>query len=88
MSVTTGYRPLNPIKSSGGSLSLTGYQNKIREANPHLGKSAVQRIAKKIAKRAAQMQAEFDFYAELRILGIYSDKTARAAIEGDMRYAA
>lgn len=55
---------------------------------PDINKRYAERLGKRMKKLADKMQAEFDFYAELRILGIYSDKTARAAIEGDMRYAA
>ena len=62
-------------------LTTTGYERKIREAVPDIKKGKCQRLALKIAKRAAAMQTEFDFYEELRILGIISDPTARDAAE-------
>ena len=44
-----------------------------------LSNSKAQRLAVRIARRAEKMQAEFDFYEALRILGISSDPTARQA---------
>lgn len=59
--------------------STTGYEKRIAEAAPELSRSKCQRLALKLAKRAERMQTEFDFYAELRILGITTDTTARTA---------
>lgn len=60
--------------------SITGYENRLRTEAPHLSKGQVKKLAHRIAKRADRMQAEFDFFAELRILGIITDTTARDAI--------
>lgn len=60
--------------------TASGFEKRIREAAPDFSKSKVQRLAIKMAKRAANMQEEFDFYTCLRILGMSSDTTARDAI--------
>lgn len=59
--------------------STTGFEHRIAADAPDLSASQVKRLAKKIAWRAAHMQEEFDYYAALRILGIYSDPTAKEA---------
>jgi len=43
-------------------------------------KSKAEKLAHKIAKRAAAMQEQFDFFESLRIMGIISDPTARDAV--------
>lgn len=60
-------------------MTITGYQKKIQDAVPGIKKSKAEKLAHKIAKRAAAMQEEFDFYESLRILGLVSDTTARDA---------
>lgn len=60
--------------------TITGYQKRIQEAVPTINKNKAERLAIKIAKRAERMQAEFDFFHELRILGITTDETARDAV--------
>lgn len=62
-------------------MTTTGYEKRIAAAAPHLSRSKCQRLALKLAKRAEHMQAEFDFYAELRVLGIHTDASARKSIE-------
>ena len=44
-----------------------------------LSSSKAQRLAIRIARRAEKMQAEFDFFESLRILGMTTDTTARQA---------
>ncbi|MHC6175422.1 hypothetical protein [Glutamicibacter sp. X7] len=61
-------------------MTVTGYQKKIMSAVPGMKKSKAEKLAHKIAKRAADMQEQFDFYEALRILGVISDPTARDAI--------
>ena len=61
-------------------MTITGYEKRIREADPTLSRSKAQRLAARIAKRAAAMREEFDFFKELRILGIIADPTARDAV--------
>ena len=45
-----------------------------------LSNSKAQRLAIRIARRAEKMQAEFDFFESLRVLGMTSDPTARDAV--------
>lgn len=71
----TELSPMSPV----GSPTTTGYEKRISEANPHLSEGVVKKLAAKVAARAKTMQAEFDFYESLRILGISSDPTARDA---------
>lgn len=61
-------------------MTVTGYQKKIMEAVPEMKKSKAEKLAHKIAKRAAAMQEQFDFFESLRIMGIISDPTARDAV--------
>lgn len=61
--------------------NTTGYEKRIALAAPHLSRSKCQRLALKLAKRAERMQEEFDFYTELRVLGIHTDASARRAID-------
>lgn len=63
------------------TITTTGYERRIYEAVPGIKKGKCQRLALKLAKRAAAMQMELDFYEELRILGIITDTTARDAVE-------
>lgn len=60
-------------------MTITGYQKKIEQAVPGIKDGKARRLAQKIAKRAQDMQAEFDFYESLRILGVISDPTAKHA---------
>lgn len=62
-------------------MSVTGFENRIAEAAPHLSRGQVKKIARTLAHRAEKMQTEHDFYAALRILGVSSDPTARKAIK-------
>lgn len=61
-------------------MTVTGFQKKIMQAVPDIKKSKAEKLAHKIAKRAADMQEQHDFYESLRILGVISDTTARDAI--------
>lgn len=61
-------------------MTTTGYENRLRAEAPHLSRGQVKKLAHRLAKRAERMQAEFDFFAELRVLGITSDPTPRDAI--------
>lgn len=61
-------------------MTTTGFEKRIAAACPHLSRSKVQRLALKLAKRAERMQEQFDFYDQLRILGIHADVTARDAL--------
>ena len=61
-------------------MTITGYQKKIMAAVPNMNKNKAERLAMKVAKRAAAMQEEFDFFESLRILGITTDTTARDAV--------
>jgi len=45
-----------------------------------LSNSKAQRLAIRIARRAEKMQAEFDFFESLRVLGMTNDPTARDAV--------
>lgn len=60
--------------------SISGYKNRILEAVPGIDQNRAKRIAKKLAWRAEHMQEEFDFFAELRVLGIHADPTAVQAV--------
>ena len=61
-------------------MSTTGFEKRIAAEVPDLSRGQVKKLAARLAKRAATMQDEFDFYAALRVLGISSDPTARDAI--------
>lgn len=61
-------------------MTVTGYQKRIMSANPGIKKSKAEKLAHKIAKRATDMQEQFDFFEACRILGIMSDPTARDAV--------
>lgn len=61
-------------------MSTTGFEKRIAAEVPDLSRGQVKKLAHKLAKRAAAMQEEFDFYDALRVLGISSDPTARDAI--------
>lgn len=61
-------------------MTITGYEKKIREAVPDIKDGKARRLATKLAKRAASMQEELDFFESLRILGITTDTTARDAV--------
>ena len=61
-------------------MSTTGFEKRIAAEVPDLSRGQVKKLAARLAKRAATMQEEFDFYAALRILGVSPDPTARDAI--------
>ena len=61
-------------------MTITGYQKRILEAAPEVGKNKAERLAIKLVKRQERMQEQFDFYECLRILGLISDTTARDAV--------
>lgn len=71
-----------PGTTSGGE-SAKGYTWKIvaycAANNIPLTDSKADRLGVRMKRRADKMQAEFDFYEALRILGISSDPTARQA---------
>ncbi|MGP9682022.1 hypothetical protein [Brachybacterium sp. AOP3-A1-3] len=61
-------------------MSTTGFEKRIAAEAPDLSRGQVKKLAARLARRAADMQEEFDFYECLRILGMTSDTTARDAI--------
>lgn len=61
-------------------MTITGYQKRILEAAPEVGKNKAERLAIKLAKRQERMQEQFDFYESLRIFGVITDTTPRDAI--------
>lgn len=61
-------------------MTITGYQKRILEVAPEVGKNKAERLAIKLAKRQERMQETFDFYESLRIFGVISDTTPRDAI--------
>lgn len=61
-------------------MTITGYQKRILEAAPEVGKNKAERLAIKLAKRQERMQETFDFYESLRIFGVITDTTPRDAI--------
>lgn len=70
----------------------TGWKTRITEYaianNLDLGSSKTSRMALKIHKRAQAMQEPLDFETGMRILGIYTDTTARTALTNLERQAA
>lgn len=62
------------------TLPYKGFKNRILDANPGINDKYAERCAKRIARRAAMMQERFDFFESCRVLGIYSDPTARVAV--------
>ena len=69
-----------PVGLTGG----VGYRQRIQEwcfdNGVEMSRSKARRLGERMYRRAQAMQAEFDFYAELRILGMLSDTTARDAV--------
>ena len=61
-------------------MTITGYQKRILEAAPAIGKNKAERLAIKLVKRQERMQEQFDFYESLRIFGVITDSTPRDAI--------
>lgn len=61
-------------------ISTHGFERRIATEAPHLSRGRVKALAKRITYRAQSMQEQFDFFAEMRILGLISDPTARDAI--------
>ena len=61
-------------------MTITGYQKRILEAAPQLGKNKAERLALKLVKRQERMQEQFDFDESLRIFGVITDSTPRDAI--------
>lgn len=62
-------------------MSTTGFEKRIAAEAPDLSRGQVKKLAARLAKRAAVMQEEFDFYAALRVLGVSADPTALRAIQ-------
>lgn len=58
--------------------TATGYKNRMIALG--VNENLAKRLAKRLAYRAQMMQEEFDFFAELRILGIQADPTPAQAI--------
>ena len=79
-----------PVVLTGGE-PHTGFKQRIlaycMENGIEMSGAKARRLGQRMWKRAVIMQQEFDFYRELRILGVYQDKTARNAIEGRDPYA-
>ena len=61
-------------------MSATGFEKRIAAAAPSLSRGQVKKIARKLAHRAERMQTVEEFEHALKILGIYSDPTARDAV--------
>ena len=61
-------------------MSMTGFEKRIAAAAPSLSRGQVKKIARKLAHRAERMQTVEEFEHALKILGIYSDPTARDAV--------
>ena len=61
-------------------MTITGYQKRIMEAAPDVGKNKAERLAIKLVKRQERMQEQFDFYESLRIFGVITDTTPRDAV--------
>lgn len=61
-------------------MSMTGFEKRIAAAAPNLSRGQVKKIARKLAHRAERMQTVEEFEHALKILGIYSDPTARDAV--------
>jgi len=61
-------------------MTITGYQKRILETAPEVGKNKAERLAIKLVKRQERMQEQFDFYESLRIFGVITDTTPRDAI--------
>lgn len=58
--------------------TATGYKNRMIALG--VNENLAKRLAKRLAYRAQMMQEEFDFFAELRILGVHLDPTPAQAI--------
>lgn len=71
-----------PGYAPGGT--ATGYKMRILAhclaEGIEITSSKAQRLAVRIARRAEAMQEQHDFYESLRVLGIYTDTTARDAV--------
>lgn len=61
--------------------TTTGFQARIMREVPGINKRYAERLGRRMKHLADRMQAEFDFYRGLRILGIYEDPTARDAVD-------
>lgn len=61
-------------------MSTTGFEKRIAAAAPALSRGQVKKIARKLAHRAERMQTVEDFEQALKVLGVYSDPTARDAL--------
>lgn len=58
----------------------TGYKHRLLADAPWLSEGQAKRLAKRLMWRAEHMQEQFDWYAELKVLGIHDDNTAREAV--------
>lgn len=69
----------------------TGFKKKVAEFALEngipLSERQIKNLGGKMHKRAAFMQTEFDFFENLRILGMLSDTTARDAVRNIERNA-
>ena len=59
-------------------MTTTGYKNRMIALG--VNENLAKRLAKRLAYRAQMMQEEFDFFTELRILGVQVDPTPVQAI--------
>ena len=82
MTTTTATLQSQPSFAQGGTASA--FKARIVsyciDNGVELSNSKAQRLAIRIARRAEKMQAEFDFFESLRVLGMTSDPTARDAV--------
>ena len=51
-------------------MTITGYQKRILEAAPEVGKNKAERLAIKLVKRQERMQEQFDFDESSLVIGV------------------
>ena len=89
MTTTTATLQSQPSFAQGGTASA--FKARIIsyciDNGVELSNSKAQRLAIRIARRAEKMQAEFDFFESLRVLGMTTDTTARDAVRNIERNA-
>lgn len=82
MTTTTQTKPAQETRLDGEP-TVGGYAARIiaycMSEGIELSPNRAVKLGRKMEYRAKKMQAEFDFYEALRILGISSDPTARQA---------
>lgn len=80
--VATATLSLSRVSHAGGTAS--GFKARIIDHCFHEGieitDSKARKLAVRMKRRADRMNEEFDFFAEMKILGMTSDPTARDAI--------